>query len=120
MNLEPARMPGESFWHYKVRRKANRIRLKRYMQGKVLHASIRIVSGAEIISDWMATHQRATREEIEAIYALYHPKGLYKVRLQGTYIKKIHGKIGSQSVWGRKRIVPSNRPKAVAAREDRE
>jgi hypothetical protein len=117
MNLEPARLPGESQAQYLDRRKYNNSSLKHHLRyGHLLWTSCRLVDGREMISHIRQTNKYPTQAEREALDKKYPKDVLFKLDVQGTYNRAVSGRIGTEPVYGRKRILPSNRPKAIAAR----
>ena len=116
MNLSPVRAPGESQQAYHERLKTTRKDRERRLRGKVLWTSCVLQNGKQMLKAWLGEHPKATELEIAAVTKLYPENRLFKVAISGTYKRKDAGQIGYEPVYGRKRILPSNRPRAIAAR----
>jgi len=116
MNLSPTRSPGESQSAYRDRLKANKKDREQRLRGKVLWTSCVLQNGKQMLKAWLGEHPKATDAEIAKVKSLYPENQLFKVAISGTYKRKDAGRIGYEPVYGRKRILPSNRARAIAAR----
>ena len=117
MGLYPIRYHGESQKAYRERQKNNNRSLKNYLRrGTVLWTSCVLQNGKEMLKHWLRKHPRASDAEIATVKRHYPENQLFKVAISGTYRRKDDGQIGYEPTYGRKRILPSNRPRAIAAR----
>jgi len=110
-----ARQPGESFEKYRARRNQQAKDRKRVGRGVPVWTSCVLLPGDEMLRAWMQKHPGAGAKKVAKVKAAFPKHKLFKVAVGGTYQRKDVG--GEKHIPGRTRVLPSNRPRAIAARE---
>lgn len=116
MNFSPERQHGESQSAYRMRRMVISRRRRSQLRGRPVWISCRLVDGAEMYLRWRETNKYPTNAEVAAARKKFGRDLFFKVGIQGTYRRAEAGPIAYEPVYGRKRILPSNRPRAITAR----
>lgn len=86
MNLPPVRSHGETKAAYHERLRISNRSIKHHLRhGYHLWTSCYLLTGKEMLGEWLSKHPGATEAEVEQVRKNFPENKLFKVKAQGTY-----------------------------------